>query len=835
MYSQLRRKNSSKLMEEFEGPGYKGLTVRNLLVGGALLAILIWGSSFLLYTINALQSRNLTDAEISQYLKAKAPPLLYGNDDGRRNMDFGGKIQLDFDAVRDDKFVPEVKSVQWIKEPLSIENDKGTFLVKEVDSQDKDKIKYVIRSIVDETYEHTLYDGKFFEYGSKQYEIEDLVASPDLNKAIIRTNGIHNWRYSKFSIYWILDITTHEIVPLVDVSTKVSAANWSPLSTHIAFILDNNVYIRSLVTGETEQATFDGSAQVFNGRPDWVYEEEVFGQEMVLWWSHAGDKIAYLKLNDTDVPEYQLESFVDEDGYPDYPTVNNIKYPKAGHTNPIVNVVVFEIGNNAKEQVLDFQSEKIKIEDRVVTGVSWINQSLLVTTSNRASTLLETYLLEGKLAQLLRTETFDKGWFETNEIVYVPRDPSKGREHDGYLDTVLVDGYSHLAYFSPPSNPVPHILTKGAFEVIRISSVNLNTNEVYFSSTAQGPINRSIQAVNLFKSGIKTINQGEGVFGGSFSSGSRYLLLSYSGPHVPYQKLIDLSNGRVIRTLEDNQKLKDTLTKYAIPERVFGTTKFKDAESGETLEAVSVETLPLNFDPKRKYPVLFYVYGGPGSQAASKAFRVNYDQVVASQLDAIVVTVDGRGTAYNTFNKIGSQYKFIVRDRLGYYEARDQIAAAKVYAQKPYVDSSRIAIWGWSYGGYLTLKTLETDAEDSVFLFGASVAPVTNWKLYDSIYTERYMRTPQENKGGYEESAIHKAENFKHVKKFFVAHGTDDDNVHIQNTYHLLDRFNQASVENFELMIFPGSDHGIKFHNGNPVIYDRMLDFFKRAFRGDFN
>ena len=274
---------------------------------------------------------------------------------------------------------------------------------------------------------------------------------------------------------------------------------------------------------------------------------------------------------------------------------------------------------------------------------------------------------------------------------------------------------------------------------------------------------------------------------------------------------------------------------YLIPEVKYEVIELQDEETGEIFKANAIETLPLHFDSRHKYPVLFFVYGGPGSQLVTKNFAVSFSSVVAAELNAIVVTVDGRGTGYNNYNDdLGSQYKFIVRDKLGKYEPLDQIAAARLWSEKSYVDSDRIAIWGWSYGGFLTLKTLETDVKHKVFSYGVSIAPVTKWKLYDSIYTERYMRTPQENPAGYEIASIHNITNFEHVKKFFIGHGSGDDNVHVQNTLKLIDEFNLGNIENFDFMIFPDSDHSIRYHNGNKVVYDRILTFLRRAFNGEF-
>lgn len=358
----------------------------------------------------------------------------------------------------------------------------------------------------------------------------------------------------------------------------------------------------------------------------------------------------------------------------------------------------------------------------------------------------------------------------------------------------------------------------------------------------KSPVERHVHSVNLLDAINSkqlpviqnvTDTSKEGFFSASFSAGSRYLLLTYNGPDIPYQQLIDLKSNEIVKTLQTNEKLAKKLEEYSIPKTRYSLVSLGKDESGEDIIANAVETLPLNFNPKLKYPVLFFVYGGPGSQLVTKTFKVDFSSAVAAELNAVVVTVDGRGTGFNTHNKNGSQYKYIVRDLLGHYEPIDQINAAKVWSKKSYVDENRMAIWGWSYGGFMTLKTLETDTEH-VFKYGCSVAPVTKWKLYDSIYTERYMRTPQENPEGYTIASIHNTTNFHGVNRFLIMHGSGDDNVHFQNSLKLIDEFNMDSVENFDFMVFPDSDHSISYHNGNHVIYHRLLKWLRRAFNGEF-
>ncbi|CAK7894226.1 dipeptidyl aminopeptidase A [[Candida] anglica] len=825
---------------------------------GVLLCIILWGSTSLITSVAYLRQTTATD-KLNFLLQQNSPDLLQkfraNKNSKSHQVDKNGKKPLDFDAVRSAKFRPNHQQLQWIKEPNSILNDKGTYVLKS-ENEFHNATQYVIKSIEDDSYQYNLFNDTSFVYGNVEYSIDQLVASPDLSKAILKTNSTHNWRHSTFALYWVLDVSANTITPLRDTKEKIATTSWSPSSTNIAYIYENNVYIKDIHTSKTEQVTFDGGAELFYGKPDWVYEEEVFGTDIALWWSPTGDKVAFLKTNDTFVPEYVLPYFVqDESKYQDYPEIRKIKYPKAGYPNPIVDLIIYDLKTTAQSSsemnVSDFKASSV--QDRLITEVVWVSEEyLLVKTSNRASDILDIFLIEAKTndAQLIRSHTAENSWFEiTSNTIYVPKNETQGRREDGYIDTIVIDGYNHLAYFSPPQNPNGIILTQGQWEVIEgVSSLDYVNNEVYFIGTKKSSIERHIYSVNLAEAASSTsetiirnvtdVSQ-EGWYSGSFSSGSRYLLLDYQGPSTPYQKLIDLHNlsdASSSTIIEENKQLIENLEGYNIPETNYQViTLATDEETGEEIKANAMETLPLNFDPSKKYPVLFFVYGGPGSQMVSTTFGVGFSEVVAAELDAVVVTVDGRGTGFNNLNeKLGADFKFCVRDQLGYYEPRDQISAAKNWSKRDYVDSNRIAIWGWSYGGFLTLKTLETDSEEHVFSYGMSVAPVTKWKLYDSIYTERYMRTPQENPKGYETASIHDLSNFHNVTRFMIAHGSGDDNVHFQNSLKLIDEFNLATIENFDFYIFPDSDHSITYHNGGVVVYDRLLTWLKRAFEGEY-
>ncbi|EZF30749.1 hypothetical protein H101_05620 [Trichophyton interdigitale H6] len=358
------------------------------------------------------------------------------------------------------------------------------------------------------------------------------------------------------------------------------------------------------------------------------------------------------------------------------------------------------------------------------------------------------------------------------------------------------------------------------------SAVDLKNNVVYFVATKESPIDRHVYSVKLDGSELRMLKDSDksAYYDVSFSHGAGYMLLKYQGPKIPWQKLISSPSNadNYVEILEENKKLAKLSNEFALPSLHYSTITV------DGFELPVVERRPPNFDGTKKYPVLFQLYGGPGSQTVNKKFLVNFQTYVASNLGYIVVTVDGRGTGFN-----GRKFKCIVRRNLGHYEAHDQIQAAKTWGRKPYVDKTRMAIWGWSYGGFMTLKTLEQDAGET-FQYGMAVAPVTNWRYYDSVYTERYMHMPQHNEGGYENASISNATNLSQNTRFLIMHGSADDNVHFQNTLTLLDKLDILGVHNYDMHVFPDSNHGIYFHHAYKMVHQRLSDWLVNAFNGEW-
>lgn len=714
--------------------------------------------------------------------------------------------------------------------------------------------KYNLKSLKNSDDTTVLYDlGNHIEFNGKTYNVESVTFSNDLKNALLTCNKRQNWRHSFFATYFIYNVETKDILPMIDYETfdnhEISLALISPDSLKIAYVLENNVFIKDIsdfFNPIDTQITFDGSAQIFNGKPDWVYEEEVFESDNALWWSPDSGHLLILRSNDTEVPTFPIPYFVQQTpgNGSSYPILEEIKYPKAGFANPIVDILIYDVSNDLLKKLPStdpfYNDKEINNLDRLITEITWVgDEQVLVRVTNRESDILKIFIVSCPSSETEMSSFVsrfldgrgDKSWFEiSHNTIYVPK--SEKRLDDGYIDLIDIDGYDHLAYFSPPNATHPKTyLTNGKWEVVNgAAAFDFVTDKIYYVSTEKFSTERHLYSVNLdgeLKTNITDIDQ-QGWYDFSFSKGARYLLLSYQGPDVPSQKLLDLHENTSV-DFSNNDELQKTLDKYNIPTINYGNITLNDECYDDELIVNYKETLPLNFDPSKKYPLLFFVYGGPGSQLVQQSFAVSFSSIIAAELDAVVVTVDGRGTGFK-----GKKFRNIVRDRLGYYEVLDQVSAAKYWISKGYIDSERTAIWGWSYGGFMTLKTLEYD-QGETFKFGMSVAPVTDWKFYDSVYTERYLHTPQQNPDGYNSSRVGDVEGFKNAKRFLLMHGSGDDNVHFQNSMQFIDLLDVAGVENYDMYVFPDSDHSIRWHNAGTIVYDRLFTWLTRAFGGEFD
>lgn len=576
-----------------------------------------------------------------------------------------------------------------------------------------------------------------FNANSKRIVPSQVWPSPDLKTVLIISDQEKNWRHSFTGLYWLFDVATQSAQPLDPQAPgeRIQVASWSPNSDAVVFTRNNNMYIRDISSKAVKPVTTDGGADLFYGVPDWVYEEEVYSSNSVTWWTNDGKHVAFLRTNESMVPEFPVQYFLSRpsgdtpnEGEEQYPDIRQIKYPKAGSPNPVVNVQYYDIekGETFSVDVTD----EFPDDDRVIVEViPASNGTVLVRETNRESDNVKMILVDlltrkGKVVRSEDINAIDGGWVEPSQSTkYIPADPDAGRLHDGYIDTVIHEGYDHLAYFTPLENSDPVMLTSGKWEVVDApSAVDLKRGLVYFVATKEDPAERHVYSVNLNGTDLQPIvpEKESAYYGVSFSTGAGYMLLQYQGPEIPWQKLINTpANKDVFEVIiEENDHLKTRVKNFALPSLNYGTIDI----DGYSLPFV--ERRPPNFDPKKKYPVLFHLYGGPGSQTVSKKFKIDFQTYVASSLEYLIVTVDGRGTGF-----IGREARCIVRDTLGVYEAHDQIKAAQLWGKKPYVDKTRMAIWGWSYGGFMALKTLEQDAGET-FQYGMAVAPVTDWRYY---------------------------------------------------------------------------------------------------------
>lgn len=643
---------------------------------------------------------------------------------------YGKPISLD--DVLNGQWRPQGHTIEWVG---GSQGEDGMML--EVGGPDEKAYLQLkdVRTRNDNTSGDVLMETPVVQVGDEEVFTTKFWASPDLKKILLLSDKESNWRHSFTGRYWIFDVQSQTAEPLDPghPQSRVQLAHWSPNSDAIVFVRRNNMYLRKLSSNTVIPITMDGGEDLFNGVPDWVYEEEVISGNSATWWSRDGKHIAFLRTNESAVPDYPVQYFRSRPsgkkprpGLENYPDTRKIKYPKPGAPNPTVHLQFYDVEGDGVFSV-DMEGD-FDDDDRIIIEVLWGPAGkVLLRETNRESDMVKLFLINAnsrsaKLVRLEDIDGLDGGWVEpTQRTRFIPADPANGRPHDGYIDTVIHHGYDHLAYFAPLDNPDPVMLTSGEWEVVDApSAVDLQRGLVFFIATKESPTQRHVYQVKLDGSGFKplTPTSKAAYYDVSFSSGAGYALMSYQGPSIPWQTIVGTRDTSFEELIEDNPDIKRMHDAYALPSTVFQTITI----DGYTLQLV--ERRPPHFNPAEKYPVLFYLYNGPGSQYVDRRFTVDFQSYLASNLGYIVVTLDGRGTGFS-----GRKTRCIVRGNLGHYESHDQIEAAKRWAAKKYVDESRMAVWGWSYGGYMTLKILEQDAGQT-FQYGVAVAPVTDWEFY---------------------------------------------------------------------------------------------------------
>ncbi|KAI8372297.1 dipeptidyl peptidase IV N-terminal region-domain-containing protein [Choanephora cucurbitarum] len=746
--------------------------------------------------------------------------------------------RFQFEDVFNSSFSPKRTNLVWV------ENDPrdGIYTYRDPNSND------ILLESIEDRKSQVFVQEKDLKIDGNLLNVQSFELSHDAEYLLFKTNITAKWRHSALFNAYLFHVSSKKITPLSSATTvnsepKISYAAWSPTGHQLAYVMNNDIYITDLV--KHQRITFDGSKTIFNGIPDWVYEEEVLASDFALWWAPDSSHLAYLKLDETKVPEYHVQMFTSNYNA-SYPKEDNIKYPKAGAPNPLASLHVYSLSSNKtitatsttdSSNSIDilkdnqYNAQDFKEDDRLIVDVAWATDShthLLFKQTNRIQDQQVTNMIQIDSAHLENStiksvheyKPTDGGWIDVSQsIVHLPSD--KDTQSVSYLDILdNNEGFAHLAIITVTKEKVKTTwLTNGSWEVVSGTvQVDPKRQLIHFVSTERSPHERHLYRLSLknrhsSKTCITCPSDPEehAYYTATFSPQSGYYILNYEGPDVPTTVVRKVDDDNFSAVLQNNTALKSLLQDYDLPKM-----HMKTISSGG-VEMTAMEVLPADFDAKKKYPVLFHVYGGPGSQLVSYRFELSWQTFVASQLGFIVVTVDGRGTGFQ-----GRKYRMGVRGRLGELETIDQVNAAKHWAQLDYVDEYRMAIWGWSYGGYMTSKVIESN--DGVFSTGMAVAPVTDWRYYDSVYTERYMKTPELNPEGYAHSAVDKMEGFKNAR-YLLAHGTGDDNVHFQHTAVLVDKLTLNDIHNYRVQIYPDSNHAIRHHNANKNVYYLLTEY----------
>ncbi len=636
--------------------------------------------------------------------------------------------------------------------------------------------------------------------------------SSDETKILLTTDVQSIYRHSFTAAYYVWNITTSELLPLSD-NGRQQVATFSPDGERVAYVRDNNIFIKSLRFGTETQITYDGKKnEILNGIPDWVYEEE-FGFYKAFEWSPDSKFLAFIRFDESDVKEFGMTMFRGDkpafDEYALYPHNETFKYPKAGEKNSEVQVLVYEIRSRTTIKT-DIGTET----DIYVPRLKWTPDAsdLVVMRMNRRQNQLDVlyanpFTGDTRLIFRERNEKFvDESILDS--FTYL--------DNGNFVVTSERSGYSHLYLHDRNGFEIAR-LTSGEYDVTDFYGYDPARRLFYYQAAATSPLRREVYFTTQDGRRKGKLSTLEGTNRAIFSKGFKYYTNYYSSASTPNLVTLHDWQGKQIRILESNEPLKATLQQFNLPVREFFTFT-----TSEGVELNGWMLKPKNFDAQREYPVLITQYSGPNSQQVADNFRVGWNEYLAQE-GFLVVSVDPRGTAAR-----GEAFRKATYMQLGKLESDDMVEAARFLAAQPYVDASKIAIWGWSYGGFMVGLSMSKGGE--LFRAGISVAPVTSWRFYDTIYTERFMRTPNENPNGYDDnSPIFHAEKIK--GRMLLVHGSADDNVHVQNSMEYAEALVQAGIQ-FDMMIYTNRNHGIRGGNTTMHLYKMKTDFLKRELMG---
>ena len=653
-----------------------------------------------------------------------------------------------------------------------------------------------------EANETTIFNSEELK-GCKITDWDGYEMSNDETKILLHTDTKMIYRYSYIADYYVYDVKSQRIAKLTDEGGE-EIATLSPDNQKVAFVKNNNVYIKNLANGSITTVTTDGEKnKIINGVPDWVYQEE-FGILNSLKWSPSSNTLAFIRFDESQVPMYSMTMY-EGDCHPNkdyslYPGSYDYKYPVAGEKNSVVSVMAYDLATSR------LQKMNLPITDNdYVPHIDYGTQDdrLMVSTLNRTQNDLHIYAVNPATTQA--TEVYAEqstSWID-----------SKSANDVMYYDTFFVmpsekSGYMHLYQYAYDGKLIKQ-LTSGNENVTEFYGYDKARKQFFYQRT-NGPLNRMVESVDAAGK-VAALTDGDGTYSAKFNSNFKYYIRTFSSQRIPNQYAIYNVNGKKVRDLELNREFAEKYTAPTVPQREFITVE----SDGYKLNGYIIK--PVDFDPNKKYPVIMQQYSGPGSQQVLNKWSLDWQEYFATQ-GFIIACVDGRGTGGRE-----KAFQSVVYQKLGKYESIDQIAAAKHMASLPYVDAKHIGIWGWSYGGYEALMAMSTPGSD--YAAGVAIAPVTSWKFYDTIYAERYMRTPQENPDGYRDGAP--LENTDKLKgKLLIMWGSADDNVHVINSMQYISKLHGQGNQ-FDMMIYTNMNHSINGCSVRLPLYQRVLNFFK--------
>jgi dipeptidyl-peptidase-4 len=623
------------------------------------------------------------------------------------------------------------------------------------------------------------------------------------DKVLLGTQTESIYRHSSKSYYFIYDLKSGSL-DKIQADGKQQLADLSPTENKVAYVYKNRMHIQDLEEGGETVSFGQGKEDaLIAGAVDWVYEEE-FSFHKGFYWSPGGNYIAYYQFDESEVPTFSMDVY----GKGLYPNQDVFKYPKAGEVNSKVSIHIYDVHNN-KDYVVGFAGEEIEYYPRI----KWTQEDdeLIITTLNRHQDLLMLWKVEMDMKDGIHVNPL----FTEKAPAYLEINDNLRFLADGsFIWTSEQSGYNHIYHYNKDGK-LKRQITKGDWDVTEFYGIDEESGYLYYQSAEEAPINRAVYRINLKGRKKEKLSSRKGWNSATFSKGFQFYINRFSSAERPTYESLHRSNGEEVRVLNDNDALVKRLAEYQLSAKEFLQIP---NENGTLLNAWMIK--PLDFDPTKNYPVLMFVYGGPGSQTVKDQYDAGngfwYQSLAAKGY--IIVSVDNRGTGAR-----GRDFRTQTYQQLGKLETEDQIAAAKWLANQEYVDGDRIGIWGWSYGGYMSSLGITKGAD--VFKMAMAVAPVTNWRFYDNIYTERYMRTPQENANGYDDNSP-----INHVDKlkgaYLLVHGSADDNVHVQNTMRMISALVAANKQ-FDLFIYPDKNHGIYGGNTRYHLFTKMTNFIE--------